>query len=341
MARLIETLAKSAQGTITPDSVLLADDDPVSRRMLQSWLSKWNFEVTAVEDGLQAWQALQENEAPSLIILDWMMPGFSGVELCRKLRARNTGRYPYILLLTSKDGKQDLIEGLEAGADDYLTKPVDVGELKARLNVGSRIVKLHGDLIQKEEELRFEASHDHLTGLWNRGAILDFMEREISRARRSGDSVGALMIDIDHFKRVNDNHGHQAGDAVLQQVAKRLSAGLRTYDWLGRYGGEEFIAIVSNCNAETVATCAERLRAIVSSAPISATGVELPITVSIGAAHHWGEHAVTAGEMLRLADAALYRAKQTGRNQVVLAWDADSVALHANRPGSSVALRLP
>src|SRR6266853_789006 len=331
MAQLIETLAQSGQGAVKPESVLLADDDPISRRMLQSWLSKWNFEVTAVEDGQQSWTALQENEAPSLIILDWMMPGFSGVELCRKLRARKTGRYPYILLLTSKDGKQDLIEGLDAGADDYLTKPVDVGELKARLSVGSRIVKLHKDLLQKEEELRFEASHDRLTGLWNRGAILDFMEREISRAGRGGNSVGALMIDIDHFKRVNDNHGHQAGDAVLQQVAKRLSAGLRSYDWLGRYGGEEFIAIVSNCDAETLATCAERLRAIVSSAPISASGVELPVTISIGAAHHSGEHAVTAAEMLRLADAALYRAKENGRNQVALAWDADPAAFYANQ----------
>src|SRR4029077_4846694 len=257
-----ERLRGQAAGKIIRmDSVLVADDDPVSRKMLESCLRKWGFNVTSTKDGFEAWQELQHADAPSLIILDWMMPGFSGVELCRKLRARKSGLYPYILLLTSKDGKQDLIEGLDAGADDYLTKPVDVGELKARLSVGSRIVKLHKDLLQKEEELRFEASHDRLTGLWNRGAILDFMEREISRARRGGESLGALMIDIDHFKRVNDNYGHQAGDAVLQQVAKRLSAGLRTYDWLGRYGGEEFIAIVSNCDAATLAMCAERLRA--------------------------------------------------------------------------------
>lgn len=319
--RRLETLAKPGTGVMKRDSVLLADDDPVSRRILESWLRKWNFQVTAVEDGLQAWHALQQDDAPSLIILDWMMPGFSGVELCRKLRARSTGRYPYILLLTSKDGKQDLIEGLDAGADDYLTKPVDSGELKARLSVGSRIVKLHKDLLQKEAELRFEASHDHLTGLWNRGAILDFMEREISRARRGGESVGVLMLDIDHFKKINDNHGHQAGDAVLQQVAKRLSMGIRTYDWMGRYGGEEFIVILSNCEPDTVALCAERLRAIVSSAPISTHGTELPVTISIGAAHQSGEHAETAGEMLRLADAALYRAKGNGRNRVELAWE--------------------
>jgi two-component system cell cycle response regulator len=165
------------------------------------------------------------------------------------------------------------------------------------------------------------------------------MEREISRARRGGDSVAALMIDIDHFKRVNDNYGHQAGDAILQQVARRLSAGLRTYDWLGRYGGEEFIAIVSNCDAETVAACAERLRAIVSSASISASGVELLVTVSIGVTHHSGEQAVTATEMLRLADAALYRAKQTGRNRVAFAWEVDPAALPVNQPARSADMR--
>jgi two-component system cell cycle response regulator len=324
---------------VQTDSVFVAEDDAVSRTMLESCLRKWGFNVTTAKDGFEAWQQLQSAEAPSLIILDWMMPGFSGVELCRKLRARGAGLYPYILLLTSKDGKQDLIEGLDAGADDYLTKPVDVGELKARLSVGSRIVKLHKDLLQKEEQLRFEASHDRLTGLWNRGAILDFMEREISRARRGGDSVAALMIDIDHFKRVNDNYGHQAGDAILQQVARRLSAGLRTYDWLGRYGGEEFIAIVSNCDAETVAACAERLRAIVSSASISASGVELLVTVSIGVTHHSGEQAVTATEMLRLADAALYRAKQTGRNRVAFAWEVDPAALPVNQPARSADMR--
>ena len=305
---------------IGTDSVLIADDDAISRSMLQSCLQKWGLSVSTAKDGLYAWHELQKPDAPSLLILDWMMPGFSGIELCRKIRARKTSHYPYVLLLTSRDAKEDLVEGLDAGADDYLTKPFNASELRARLAVGRRILTLQNELLRKEEELSFRARHDSLTGLWNRGAIMDFMERELARARRSGSSVGVLLLDIDHFKSVNDTYGHPAGDAVLQQVAQRLSAGTRAYDWVGRYGGEEFIVLLANCNADTLALCAERLREIVAAAPMQASGIDLKVTVSLGAALFSCEPNEGSAEVLQLADAALYRAKQNGRNRVEFAW---------------------
>ena len=301
---------------IRMDSVLIADDDAISRMMLESCLKKWQLDVTTAKDGLYAWHEIQKKNAPSLIILDWMMPGISGIDLCRRIRARKSPHYPYVVLLTSRDGKQDLVEGLDAGADDYLTKPFDANELRSRLMVGSRILRLQNELLRKEEELRFEALHDRLTGLWNREAILGFMNREIARGKRSGDFVGVLMLDVDHFKTVNDTHGHQVGDAVLQEIGKRLVRGMRSYDWAGRYGGEEFLVLLCNCNPETLAMCAERLRELIASEPVRVFDLELKVTVSIGAALSSAERLRTGNQMVSIADAALYRAKNSGRNRV-------------------------
>lgn len=304
---------------ICTNSVLVADDDAVARTMLQSCLQKCDMRVVSARDGLFAWHELQKTDAPGLIILDWMMPGFSGIELCRKIRARKTAYYPYVLLLTSRDTKEDLVEALDAGADDHLTKPFNVNELKARLAVGRRILTLQNELLRKEEELSFQAQHDSLTRLWNRGAIMSFMEREIARARRSNNGAGVLLLDVDHFKKINDTYGHRAGDAVLQQIAQRLSLGVRIHDWVGRYGGEEFVVVIANCNPETLAVCAERLREAVASAPIQANGTELSITVSVGAAMLPCSFGESAAEILESADSALYRAKQNGRNRIELA----------------------
>jgi two-component system cell cycle response regulator len=298
------------------DSVLVADDDAVSCAMLESHLRKWRLDVVTVHNGIDAWDELQKEAAPSLIILDWMMPGISGVDLCRKIRAQKNSPYPYIILLTARDAKKDLVEGLEAGADDYLTKPFDADELRSRLMAGSRILRLQNELLRKEEELRFEALHDRLTGLWNREAILNFLGREVARGKRSGDSVGVLMLDVDHFKSVNDNYGHQVGDAVLQEVGRRLVGGTRRYDWAGRYGGEEFLILLCNCNPETLAMCAERLREAISSQPVQVANLELKITVSLGAALTSADRALTGDQMVGIADAALYRAKNRGRNCV-------------------------
>src|SRR6266700_1087542 len=307
---------------IRTDSGLVSEDDPISRNILKAWLHKWGFEVTVAEDGMQAWEVVQQKDAPKLIILDWMMPGIDGIELCRKIRTQDSAVYPYVLLLTAKDAKQDLINGLTAGADDYLTKPCNVNELRTRLNVGIRILRLQGALLRKEEELRFEASHDRLTSLWNRGAILDFLDREVARAKRAG-SIGVLMVDIDHFKSVNDSYGHLAGDAVLKQVAQRLPHAVRSYDWVGRYGGEEFLVIISNCSADTVAICAERLRAGVAGEPMRIDGKELSVTVSVGAAMAVSGYGTPFEDLLQIADEALYRAKKNGRNRVEFTWTQD------------------
>jgi two-component system cell cycle response regulator len=329
-------LTQSPGEIIRTDSVLLADDDAISRAMLESCLRKWEFDVTTAKDGLYAWHELQKKNAPSLVILDWMMPGISGIEICRRIRARGTSPYPYILLLTSRDSKQDVVEGLDAGADDYLTKPFNVNELKARLQVGRRILQLQNDLLRKEEELRFEASHDRLTGLWNRGAILDFMSREVERGKRSGERVGALLIDIDHFKSINDLHGHQMGDTVLREIAQRLVVSLRIYDWAGRYGGEEFLILLANCNADVAAMSAERLRQAIASEPIQVGDLKLNVTISVGTAVSSHEHEVSDDQLIGIADAALYRAKDRGRNcvetgeEAPFSFAASAASLHNN-----------
>ena len=306
-------------GALPLPSVLVAEDDPIFHRVLQSWLHNWGYRITAVEDGLKAWEAISKEDAPKLLILDWMMPGMDGPELCLKIRSRKQVPYSYILLLTSKDEKQDLIDGLNAGADDYLTKPFDVNELKARLDVGMRILALQDELIRAKEAVEFQATHDPLTGLWNRGAILDFARRELDRAQRSGNFLGLLMIDLDHFKRVNDTYGHLVGDAVLKEVAQRLARSVRSYDWVGRYGGEEFLVIVSDCPREAIAKYADRLRLAVAATPVSTEIGEIQIATSVGAASAQQPEYPDQDSFLRFADDALYRAKDQGRNRVELA----------------------
>src|SRR5271154_5094695 len=186
------------------DRVLIAEDDPMLRKILRSSLEGWGYQVTAVEDGAKAWEMLQQDPAPQMLILDWMMPAIDGLELCRLLRERYRLPYQYILLVTAKDDKQDLVRGLEAGADDYLSKPFDRNELRARLRTGRRILTLQDEQAQIREELHFQATHDALTGIWNRRAILDMMRREFELAGRSASVTGVMMLDVDHFKKVND-----------------------------------------------------------------------------------------------------------------------------------------
>jgi two-component system, cell cycle response regulator len=300
------------------NTALIAEDDPIFRRILESWFKKWDYQVTAVENGLAAWEVLQQEDAPQLAILDWMMPGMDGIELCRKIRRRDHGPYRYVLLLTAKDDKQDVVAGLEAGADDYLTKPFDVDELRARVRAGKRILDLQAALIHAKDELQFAAAHDPLTGLWNRGAILDLLMREVSRRQRSADPLGVIMADIDYFKKINDTHGHLVGDAVLREVTRRLAVGVRPYDAVGRYGGEEFLIVFPGCNAANLVVGAERLRHCIADQPIETSVGQLPVTLSLGLASvEQGEKETLDCEaFLRNADEALYAAKARGRNRV-------------------------
>lgn len=299
-------------------TVLIAEDDPLFRRVLERWFRQWEYGVTAVDNGREAWEILQKEDAPQLAILDWMMPEVDGLELCRRIRSREQGLYRYVLLLTARDDKQDVVAGLEAGADDYLTKPFDVDELRARVRAGKRILDLQAALIHAQEDLQYTAAHDPLTKLWNRGAILDLLGRELSRRNRSGDALGVIMADIDYFKKINDTHGHLVGDAVLQEVAQRLAANVRPYNVVGRYGGEEFLIIFPGCNASSLVIGAERLRHCIADQPIE-TGVgQIPVTLSLGlaSAEQNNKESLNSEMLLRLADKALYAAKARGRNRV-------------------------
>lgn len=297
--------------------VLVAEDDAMFRRILESWLTTWGYEVTMAEDGAEAWAILQQEIRPQVLILDWMMPAINGLELCGKVRERNQIPYQYILLATAKDAKQDLVRGLEAGADDYLTKPFDRSELKARLRACNRILTLQDDQIRAHEQLRFQATHDALTGLWNRGEILEMLRRELERGARSKTTTGILMLDIDHFKKINDTYGHLTGDAVLREVTQRISKAVRSYDSVGRYGGEEFVIVLPGCSREQVDQGAERVRGAVDNGPVRVNDAQIAVTVSIGAAvtTHGG---ISEKEILAAADVALYQAKRIGRNRTVV-----------------------
>lgn len=298
------------------DRVLVAEDDAMFRMILRTWLESWGYEVTVAEDGAKAWQILQEIRAPHLLILDWIMPQLNGIELCRLVRERASMPYQYILLVTAKDDKQDLVRGLEAGADDYLSKPFDRDELRARLRTGRRILTLQSEEFKAREELRLQATHDGLTGIWNRNAILDLLHREFDLAARSGSAMGLIMIDLDHFKSVNDTYGHLAGDDVLIEASRRMQQAVRSYDLIGRYGGEEFLVVSPDCGIDEIQMCAERIRSAIAEQPILVHGSEISVTVSAGVAI-LTPRLNTEKEALAAADAALYRAKSGGRNRIV------------------------
>jgi diguanylate cyclase (GGDEF)-like protein len=297
------------------NSILVAEDDPVSRRVLEAFLVKWGFQVVTAMDGLDALRILESAAAPPLAILDWMMPGMEGPQVCQRVRARPERPYVYILLLSARSQKDDLLHGLESGADDYLTKPFDAPELRARLHVGRRILDLQNKLISAREELRFRATHDELTGLSNRRVVLEAIDREYARCRREGGSLGIILIDLDHFKNVNDTHGHLAGDAVLKEAARRMTASIRPYDTLGRYGGEEFLVLAPSCNSSGAVKLAERIRESIQALPMPSIAGPLSITASCGVAVSTAAKPLDPQELLRLADEALYRAKQNGRNR--------------------------
>jgi diguanylate cyclase (GGDEF)-like protein len=296
--------------------ILVAEDDLVTRRMLQAYLAKWGYDVAMVADGQQAWQLLQQDNAPRLALLDWMMPEMDGMSICREVRRLNIQPYIYLILLTARRYQEDVIAGLEAGADEYLTKPFDPYELRARLRAGARVVELQDSLIQAREALRDQAMHDALTQLLNRRATVDSLMSELSRARREPKPLTVMMVDIDHFKSVNDRFGHPAGDGVLCEVARRLRISIRTYDSVGRFGGEEFLVVAPGCDVASGLSQAERLREVVCSEPITVKDTSINVTVSVGVATSPEPKPQDMEALLSGADKALYCAKARGRNRV-------------------------
>jgi diguanylate cyclase (GGDEF)-like protein len=313
------------------EDVLIADDDPVSRRLLQVSLGNAGYRVVMAADGAEALRILNEQDCPRLAVLDWMMPALDGVEVCRAVRASAREPYLYIILLTAKGHQTEIIEGLEAGADDYITKPFDLQELKARLRSGKRILELQEQLVTAREQLRIQATHDSLTGLFNRMAILEALDREVTRSNRENTPLAVIMADLDHFKDVNDTHGHQAGDAVLQETARRMLVSLRAYDFVGRYGGEEFLMVVPGSDLAVAAELAERLRQGVSAQPVCVAGAMISTTLSLGLAVSTGQFN-RSEQLLHQADEALYAAKAAGRNRVAIASRQDQSAQPAVVP---------
>jgi two-component system cell cycle response regulator len=294
--------------------ILIADDEQVSRRMLQGLLTMWGYEVVSVEDGNAALGQLEALDSPRIGLLDWMMPGMNGVDVCRAVRRDRPEPYTYLLLLTAKDGKENIVEGLESGADDYLIKPWDPDELRARLRTAQRILQLEDRLVEARETMRFKATHDHLTFLLNRGVILDLLERELTRTLREKGCTIVMLGDLDHFKSVNDEFGHLVGDEVLRETARRLLGSVRSYDLVGRYGGEEFLLVLNNCDTSQALPRAEETRKAIASHPIQTARGPLSVTMSIGvlSSRDWAQ--LKAKEILCEVDAALYRAKAAGRN---------------------------
>ena len=296
--------------------ILVADDESTLRLILSKALRKWGYDRVEAENGEEeAFSILNLENPPMIVILDWMMPRMDGIEVLRKIRAEDREIPFYIIMLTSKNEKADIIEGLNEGADDYLAKPFDLGELRARINSGKRIVELHKELVDSKKKLEYQLEHDVLTGLYSRRFIMEKLNREIARSQRTGSSFAVAICDIDHFKKINDSYGHQAGDIVMREFGKILEGNIREYDSVGRIGGEEFLMITPLKNEEDEISLFERVRSKVENGRIAVESGEISMTVSIGVTFY--ETGKDADEIIFEADKALYIAKNSGRNRVV------------------------
>ena len=314
---------------------LVVDDSAVYRKLIGDHLRSWGFGVTLAESGSEAWRILEQPNAPKLVLLDWVLPDLDGLELCQRIRqAGASSPYTYIILLTSKEGRQNMLQAMQAGADDYLAKPFDELELKARLLVGKRILDLQEQLVSARESMRHAATHDSLTGLTNRGEILAMLERELERARRERKPVAVILCDVDHFKNVNDTLGHLFGDEALREIGRRLRTQLRVYDGVGRYGGEEFLMVLPSCDLPNALLRADGLREIIAKTPVVCSGEERLITMSMGVAVSACEGKNEVEMLLNQADAGLYKAKENGRNRIEHFTPAARKAVHGRAPKS-------
>jgi two-component system, cell cycle response regulator len=300
--------------------ILIAEDDRSSRRLLTIHLKTAGYEVVEAEDGQKAWDAINQ-EHFRLVITDWMMPMVSGLDLIRRIRTELQGGYTYTIIVTALEDKARVIEGLEAGADDYISKPYYSEELLARVKIGERILQLEDGLRTAQEQMEHQAMHDALTGLLNRRAIEKHAEAEVSRAVRSSGLVSLLLMDLDHFKLVNDHYGHAVGDQALQLFAKVVLDSVRLYDWVGRWGGEEFLSVLPGASLAEAGQVAERIRASTELIKFSfSEAADLKLTVSIGVASASGASGpILLDKLVQSADVAAYTAKDQGRNKVCLA----------------------
>ncbi len=299
-------------------NILISENDSVTCRMLRRTLESWGHTVFSAEDGDTAW-AIYQQELPNLVITDWVMPGFDGPELCRRIRAANlhSANPVYVILLTARNSVQSLAAGFAAGADDYITKPFDNAELRARVHAGMRIIALQQELISAREEMERLSLTDSLTGLLNRRALVEALRRDEDRMRRENRAIGVVLTDVDNFKNFNDRYGHETGDRVLELVANCMKASVRTGDYVGRWGGEEFLLVLPGADIIQSAEVAELCRVMLESQRITTpNGEVLQMTSSFGAASTEGTNRVDVMSLVQQADKAMYWAKEAGRNRV-------------------------
>ena len=295
--------------------VLIADDSPVYRKLVEQALAQDACSVCFANTGREALDIF-EREHPAIVITDWVMPDLTGIELCQRIRADANAAYTYLIILTSHAEKENVVKGLSAGADDYLTKPFHRDELLARVRVGQRLIDLQRQIEAKNHLLEELALTDPLTGLPNRRAIESWAVRQLSGAARHGFPFWVVIIDLDHFKNVNDTYGHDAGDTVLKRFAEILRANTRRSDICGRIGGEEFLQVLTHADEPNVRLVLERLREQFSQERFQWNGHSVSVTASFGVAGFWGRTAPEFGQLMSHADAALYRSKHLGRNRI-------------------------
>jgi diguanylate cyclase (GGDEF)-like protein len=303
--------------------VLVADDSVIYRKLVEQTLSPDDWAILFAKTGQEAIDLFQLHQ-PALLITDWVMPDFTGVEICQRIRVDFNGAYTYIILLTSMSEKAHVVEGLAAGADDYLTKPFHPEELLARLGVGRRIVELHRQIEAKNRLLEELALTDALTGLPNRRAIVEWAGRQLNGAARHGFPFWVAMADLDNFKTVNDTYGHDAGDEVLKKFGELLKFHSRRSDICGRIGGEEFLFVLTHADEENVRLVVDRVRKQFQEQTFTAGSKKFSATASFGIAGFVGGAPPEFSKLVSEADAALYSAKRNGRNRVEFAMSSTS-----------------
>lgn len=298
-------------------TILIADDDYNFRNAMIDMVQLWGYDVISAKNGFDVWEILLGGDAPRMMILDWIMPGMDGVEICKRLRSRKDDPYIYIILVTIQDQIEKLAEGITAGADDYLTKPVVPEELEARLLAGKRILDLQAELMSARDALQLQATHDPLTDLWNRKGILDILKREVSRASRNSVPLSVIMADVDDFKFINDSFGHPVGDRVLAEIAARMQDTLRSYDAVGRLGGDEFLMVLPGCDTEAALCLAERVRKKMALRQFPFPEDDIfSISISLGIASSSMGIGLDVDDLVLAADSALLRAKQMGKDRI-------------------------
>lgn len=298
--------------------VLIAEDDNVTRRRLEKSLTDMDFEVVSCKDGLDAWKVIQSGNAPSLLLLDWLMPGMNGLEICRKVRKQAREPYTFIILLTSKGEQDDFVEGMDAGADDYIIKPFNHNDLRVRLKAGKRIVELNEELLSVRDNFEKQAIHDKLTGLYNRHYMAEMLEKEFASALRYQHDLSCILLDLDCFKDVNDTFGHAFGDLVLREFSACLRQNARTSDITIRYGGEEFMLLLPNTDIIGAEEVAEKIRTVCETKRYNDGNNSVTVTVSIGITSVKHHQLMESKELMALADKALYQSKAEGRNRVTV-----------------------